>query len=254
VRISAIFANVAFRAGARGCDMADGTHPAGGAARTRWGLRHEAARDTNRIEAFSDAVIAIMLTLLAIELLQFDVGQAKKIGLLPALAAKWPSYFAFGLTFLVIGQIWITHHNLWRYIARVDQGIAILNLLLLAFVAITPFAAQLLAESLAELPRRQQSEAAAFYSAVMLGQAISFNLVLWWSHWQQLCYEEVDDALHRAIIRRYLFGPILYAAALGLSFVTPAAGLACYVGVILLYLWPGPGDLPKGRERADKAP
>ncbi len=222
--------------------------------RPRWSLRNEAARDTARIEAFSDAVIAIMLTLLAIELLRFDVDKARQVGLFPALAENWPAYFAFSLTFLVIGQIWMTHHNLWRYIARVDQGIAILNLLLLAFVAITPFAAQVLAESLAQLPGTEQRHAAAFYSAVMLGQALAFNLVLWWSHWQKLCYEEVDDALHRAILRRYLIGPVVYAAALALSFYSPVAGLACYLGVILAYLWPGAGDLPSGSERADKAP
>ena len=221
---------------------------------SRWNLRNEAARDTARIEAFSDSVIAIMLTLLALELLRFDTGRVKEIGLMPALGENWPSYFAFGLTFLVIGQIWITHHNLWRYIERVDQGIAILNLLLLGFVAITPFAAQVLAQSLAQLPIGEQRHAAAFYSAVMLGQAIAFNLVLWWSHWQKLCYEDVDDALHRAILRRYLIGPAVYAAALALSFVSPIAGLACYVGVILAYLWPGAGDLPAGRERAETAP
>jgi TMEM175 potassium channel family protein len=220
----------------------------------RWGLGHEAARDTTRIEAFSDAVIAIMLTLLAVELLQFNVEDARKIGLLPALASKWPSYFAFALTFLVVGQIWVTHHNLWRYIARVDQGIAILNLLLLAFVAATPFVAQVLAESLAQLSAAEQSRAAALYSAVMLGQAIAFNLVLWWSHYQGLCYPEVDDALHRAILRRYLIGPAVYAVALVASFVSPIAGLACYLGVIIAYLWPGPGDLPAGKDHADIAP
>jgi uncharacterized membrane protein len=217
----------------------------------RWSLGRESARDTTRIEAFSDAVIAIMLTLLAVELLQFNVSDARRVGLLGALAKNWPSYLAFGLTFLVVGQIWITHHNLWRYIARVDQGIAILNLLLLGFVAVTPFVAQVLAESLASLASAGQSRAAALYSAIMLGQALAFNLILWWSRWQRLCYPEVDDALHRAILRRYMIGPTVYALAVGVSFVHPVAGLACYGGVILAYLWPGPGDLPPGRAKAD---
>jgi uncharacterized membrane protein len=220
----------------------------------RWDLDHEAARDTSRIEAFSDAVIAIMLTLLAIELLQFDPAVARRVGVWETLISNWPSFFAFGLTFAVVGQIWITHHNLWRYIERVDQGIAILNLLLLVFIALTPLAAQVLAQSLAELPVDQQKQAAAFYSAIMFGQAIAFNLVLWWSHWQKLCYQDVADVLHRAIRRRYLIGPIIYAAAFALSFYNPVAGLACYGIVILAYLWPGAGDLPAGRHKADRAP
>ncbi|MBB3475744.1 TMEM175 family protein [Sphingomonas sp. BK345] len=216
----------------------------------RWRPGHEPARDTSRIEAFSDAVIAIMLTLLAIEMLQFDPVLARRVGLINALTQKWPSYFAFLLTFLVIGQIWITHHNLWRYVERVDQGISIINLLLLAFVALTPFGAQLLAESLVDLPRDQACIAAALYSSIMLGQAVAFNLLLWWAHRQCLLHDDVDDDLYRAIARRYLFGPALYAAALLLSFFSPQVGLACYLGVILLYLFPGAGDLPSGRVSA----
>jgi uncharacterized membrane protein len=223
------------------------------AASPRWRSGHEASRDTVRIEAFSDAVIAIMLTLLAIQLLEFDPALARRVGLVEALRHKWPSYFAFILTFLVIGQIWITHHNLWRYIARVDQGISIINLLLLAFVAITPFGAQLLAESLVDLPRDQACVAAALYSAMMLGQAVTFNLLLRWAHWQRLLDERVDGELYRAIARRYLLGPAIYMAALLLSFVSPQAGLACYVGVVLLYLVPGAGDLPSGRAGARPA-
>ena len=220
----------------------------------RWRRGQEAARDTTRIEAFSDAVIAIMLTLLAVELLKFDPAMARRLGLLRALGQGWSSYCAFALTFLVVGQIWITHHNLWRYIARVDQGISILNLLLLVFVAVTPFAAQVLANGLLDLSGPSKGLAGAFYSAVMLGQALAFNLILWWARRQDLLYDEVDESLFRAMARRYLFGPAIYATAFAVSFVSPIAGLACYIGVVLLYFLPGAGDLPPGRQQAPEAP
>jgi uncharacterized membrane protein len=219
--------------------------------RPRWRPGREPARDTSRIEAFSDAVIAIMLTLLAVELLKFDPAAARDIGVAAVLARRWPSYLAFGLTFMVVGQIWMTHHNLWRYIARVDQGLAILNLILLMCISVTPFAAEVLADSFADLPAREQSLAAGLYSSVMLGQAVAFNLILWWSRWRGLLLEAVDDDLYRAIARRYRIGPLIYAAALGLGFVQPALGLTCYLGVILLYLLPGAGDLPAGPDNAD---
>lgn len=217
-----------------------------------WTPDHEASRDTTRIEAFSDAVIAIMLTLLAVELLQFDAAAARRDGLAAALVGQWPSYFAFALTFLVVGQIWMTHHNLWRYIARVDQGVGVLNLLLLLSVSAIPFAAKVLAASLAGLPPGVQKLATGIYSATMLAQAIAFNLILWWARRRDLL-ERVDDRLFRAIARRYLGGPAIHTGALVLAFVSPRLSLACYLGVVALYLWPGAGDLPAGRARAPTA-
>jgi len=145
-----------------------------------------------------------MVTPLAVELLDFDPQAAREMGLLPALGQKWPSYLAFALTFLVVGLTWTTHHNLWRYIGRVDQGICLLNFLLILFITATPFAAQVLADSFAELARPERGRAAGLYLAVMLGQAIAFNLILWWARWRQLFREEVDDSLHRAIAHRFL--------------------------------------------------
>jgi uncharacterized membrane protein len=209
-----------------------------------WKPGREAPRDSNRIEAFSDAVIGIMLTLLAVELLQLDYGEMRKVGLIATLEQKWTSYGAFALTFLVVGQIWMTHHNLWRYIARVDQGISVLNLLLLLIVCTIPFSAKILAESFGSLSAGDQSIAAILYSATMLGQALAFNAVLWWSRWRRLLDERMSDALFRAIAIRFLAGPALYAVALATAAWAPKAGLACYLGVVLLYLWPGAGDLP----------
>lgn len=65
-----------------------------------------------------------------------------------ALAHEWPAYLAYTISFLIIGQVWLTHHNMWRYTARVDQVLLFLNLLLLLFVAVIPFAAALLAAHL----------------------------------------------------------------------------------------------------------
>ena len=76
----------------------------------RFARSSEIARDASRVEAFSDAVIAIVLTLMAVELLQFGPDGR---GLPAALAHEWWAYLAYVITFAVVCQVWLTHHNMW---------------------------------------------------------------------------------------------------------------------------------------------
>lgn len=103
--------------------------------------------DTNRIEAFSDAVMAIAITLLVIELAVPHLKDYPEgTTLFGALLEQWPSYVAYAISFLVLGETWANHHNRFRYIARTDHVLLFLNLLFLMFYALTPFSAALLAE------------------------------------------------------------------------------------------------------------
>jgi uncharacterized membrane protein len=90
-----------------------------------------------RVEAFSDGVIAVAITLLALDLRVPD--PAAHGGLAHALAAQWPNYAAYLVTFLTIGIIWINHHAMLRRLVSVDHTILVLNLLLLLTVVILPF-------------------------------------------------------------------------------------------------------------------
>ncbi|MGW3626965.1 TMEM175 family protein [Streptomyces sp. NPDC000880] len=84
-----------------------------------------------------------------------DVGlvpeEAGGEGLGAARLHEWPGFFAYVISFLIVGQIWLTHHNMWRYVERVDQTLLALNLALLLFVAPFPWTASLLAELAAEM-------------------------------------------------------------------------------------------------------
>jgi uncharacterized membrane protein len=144
---------------------------------SRWSVGRERQRGTERLEAFSDAVIAIMLTLLSLQLLEFDPRAIERAGIAQTLLHQWPAFLAFLLTFLVVGQIWVTHHNLWRYIDKTDQGLLVVNLILLLFVAVIPFAARLLAEAMKSFDTANGRLAAGSYAAISLGQAISFRRV-----------------------------------------------------------------------------
>ena len=93
-------------------------------------------RSTTRLEAFSDGVFAITITLLILEI----KPPTDYNNLLDDLAALWPSYLAYAVTFLFIGQVWVNHHVMFDHIRTADRGILLLNTLLLMVVAFLPFA------------------------------------------------------------------------------------------------------------------
>ncbi|MCW2870179.1 MAG: hypothetical protein JWL99_1499 [Streptomyces oryziradicis] len=130
--------------------------------------------ESGRVEAFSDGVFAIAITLLVLEI-KVPEGAADRLW--SALGEQWPSYAAYAVTFLVIGIMWVNHHTVFVYIARVDRTLLFLNLLLLMGVAALPWPAGLLA---AYLRDGHASQAAAIvYSAFMVYHALTFQ-ALWW--------------------------------------------------------------------------
>ncbi|MGC5306969.1 TMEM175 family protein [Micromonospora zamorensis] len=199
-------------------------------------------RDASRTEAFSDAVIAIVLTLMAVELLQLGPEQAREHGVAAALAHEWPAYLAYVITFAIVGQVWLTHHNMWRYVARVDQLLLVFNLLLLLFVAAIPFTASLLAQNLRGTVADQRLTAALYVGAV-LGEALFFNLSWWWARRRGLLRADLDPRLARAVSRRFMVGPVLYVVAFSLVFINPVLSLCAYLLLVGVYLVPGPGDV-----------
>jgi TMEM175 potassium channel family protein len=90
----------------------------------------------NRLEAFSDGVFAIALTLLVIEIRPPEVHGE---GLASALWAQWPSYLAYLVSFLTIGVVWLNHHRIFQQIFQVDGPLLVLNLKVLLWMALVPF-------------------------------------------------------------------------------------------------------------------
>ena len=99
-----------------------------------------------RLEAFSDGVIAVAITLLALELPVPDPEAGRSLA--HQLVARWSSFAAFVVSFLTIGIIWINHHAMLRRLARVDHGTLVLNLVLLLSVCLLPFSTALMADYL----------------------------------------------------------------------------------------------------------
>jgi len=188
---------------------------------------------TNRVEAFSDGVMAIAITLLVLEL-KVPVGVAEG-GLLGALLDRWPSYAAYLAAFLTIGIIWLNHHTLLTTIARFDSRLHWLNLFLLFTVATMPFPTALVADYVGEGGTNASIAAAAYgLLATLMGLPWSFMLRHLADHPELLerGYRPEDA---RAEIRRGWIGVPIYAAATLISFVQPLAALALYVAISALY-------------------
>jgi uncharacterized membrane protein len=162
--------------------------------------------ETARIEAFSDGVFAIAITLLILEL-QVP-PQTPHGGLRAALVDLWPSYLAFLASFMTIGIMWLNHHRLFTLIDKKDDGLIAFNLLLLLGITWLPFPTALLAEHLLG-PHVDQQTAALVYAASFLAIAIVFNLMWRYACRARIVHEDLNVAL---ITRQYALGPIMYAA------------------------------------------
>jgi uncharacterized membrane protein len=158
-----------------------------------------------------------------------------------ALLDEWPSFFGYGLSFIVIGIMWMNHHEMFRDIERVDHWLMVANLLLMLTVSFIPFPTAVLAETLQDSDGLRT--ATLLYGGTFTVNAIFFN-ALWLhavSRKEALLDHHVSAARISRRTRRFMIGPAAYGLTIPLCFVTPWAALALYVGYALLYLLPS-GD------------
>ena len=185
--------------------------------------------ETGRVEAFSDGVFAIAITLL---ILAVGIEHVPQGDLSEELLDLWPAYLAYGFSFLTIGIMWINHHSLFRHFARVDRVLLLLNILLLMMIAFVPFPTLVVAE-FARSDTNGQA-AALLYGIVMTTTAIFF-FVLWMYGSRRLLRPDADSREVTGITRSYLPGAPLYGTATLLAFVSPTASLVMYAAIALFY-------------------
>ena len=162
---------------------------------------------TARVEAFSDAVLAIAITLLILEIKVPRESEAAE--LTRALVQLWPSYLAFVTSFCTIGMMWLNHHRLFALIKRADEALVMINMALLLAITWVPFPTALLAQ---HLRGSGQTVAAIVYSGTFLFISMIFN-VLWWYAMRSGRVPHISEAPH-PITRQYAAGPPLYAVML----------------------------------------
>jgi uncharacterized membrane protein len=200
--------------------------------------------DTVRLEAFSDGVFAIAITLLVLEIrVPEPEATAHSGGLVHALAALWPSYLGYLISFVTIGIMWANHHALFKYIRRCDRYFLIVNVVFLMCIAFVPFPTAVLAQYLPVVEGRRA--AVAYYSATFVLTAIAYNALWWYAAWgRRLLAHDADPVAVRTIGRRYALGPASYGVSLALAFVNVWASLAVHGVLAGFYLLP---ERPSGR-------
>jgi uncharacterized membrane protein len=202
-------------------------------------------KETGRLEAFSDGVFAVAITLLVLNIRTPDI-LLDDARLWHELLNQWPKLAAYVTSFATIGIMWLNHHRLFVHIKRINTVLVLLNLLLLLVIVFIPVPTALLADY---VTRPDQHVAAIIYSSTCFLMACCFN-VLWRyaSYRHRLLGKNVDTRAVIAISRQYLFGPLVYLITFALSWVsTPGTIIASFV-LALFFAVPGrpPRPLPAG--------
>jgi uncharacterized membrane protein len=186
--------------------------------------------ETGRVEAFSDGVFAIAITLL---ILAVGIEQAIATGDLgEQLLDLWPAYLAYAASFLTIGIMWVNHHAVFRQFARVDRPLLLLNVLLLMLIAFVPFPTRVVADHAQSGDDRQA--AALLYGTTMTITAILFFCV-WIYGSRHVLRPDADRREITGITRSYLPGAPIYATATLLAFVNSVASLVMFAAIALFY-------------------
>ncbi len=161
-----------------------------------------------RLIFFSDAVFAIAITLLALDIrLPPGTEAFSDAELCAALLGIWHKYLAYGISFFVIGTLWIGHHRKFRFIQRYDNRLLMLNLLMLMAIAFVPFPSSILSE--------YSGRTATIFYALIMALAALFGAAIWW--YAARHNRLIDPHLDVKVRRRQFISPLATAAAFLLS-------------------------------------
>jgi uncharacterized membrane protein len=188
--------------------------------------------EKNRLEAFSDGVFAVAITLLALDLAVAGPGHGS---LAHQLSGHWPSYAAYVVSFYVIGITWVNHHTLFKSFATTDRTLLFLNLTLLLFIVAIPFGTATMAAYLRG-GGTDAHLAAALYAGVLEGMALSFSAIFVWSiRNDERRHEPLPTGTVKRALLRFSIGALVYLVAIAVAFVSAPAALGLIALVAVYY-------------------
>jgi uncharacterized membrane protein len=188
--------------------------------------------ESNRVEAFSDGVLAIAITLLVLDLRTGDhSGQVKH-----DLLAQWPTYLAYVASFLYIGVVWVNHHSLFNRIANVDSGLLWCNLGLLLTASVLPFPTAELAFAMGQGTRGDKITALVLYAAISAAMALTWLIMFTYLHRHpQLLRPGVTADFFRTERLRAVAGMIAPFVPVLIGLLSPLTALAVMVATPVFY-------------------
>jgi uncharacterized membrane protein len=206
--------------------------------------------DRSRLEAFSDGVFAVAITLLALDLTVPGNGHGP---LVEQLNEKWPAFLAYLISFFMIGIVWVNHHVLVRSIMKVDRMLLFLNLVLLLFVVLIPWATSTEASYFPDNGWDARL-AMVLYAGVFLGMSIGFAAIFEWTLHGERVYQPLPWERHWAARARFVGGGLVYVIAIIVATFNAVAAFVLIALVAVYYIVentpasPGPdgsaGDQP----------
>ncbi len=192
--------------------------------------------DRSRLEAFSDGVFAVAITLLALNLTVAGPGNGPKYpSLTDQLQAHWPAFLAYLISFFMIGIVWVNHHALVRTITSVDRTLLFLNLVLLLFVVLIPFATATVADYLTK-NTWDANVAMALYGGVFLGMSIGFGSIFEWTLHGRRVYQPVPPEKRWAARARFVGGGLVYVVAIIVALFSAIASFVIIALVAVYYI------------------
>jgi uncharacterized membrane protein len=193
---------------------------------------------TGRLETFADGVFAIAITLLVLGIHLPEPHAA----LWDALRAQWPALLAYVISFLTIGIMWISHHQMFTVIGRSNMTFAFINVVFLMVVAFVPYPTQVLADRIGS--GVDATGATLLYGGVMVGIAIMFNAI--WAYAARgpgrLLRTDLDRRAIEEGARGYRYGPPGYVLITLLAFISPILSLAGFAAFAVYWVLPKSGS------------
>ena len=190
---------------------------------------------TNRLEAFSDGVMSILITIMVLEL------KAPHDPTPASLASLWPTFFAYILSFLIIAIYWVNHHNLIHLVTRVDSVILWANINQLFWISLIPWVTVYLGDNHA-LPFP-----VALYAAVSTAGAVSFFLLrasIARHHHHELEFKR----LNKRMVRKNVIAILIYVAAIVVAFIYTPLALVMIALPAVMYFLPERGHEKLGHQ------
>ncbi len=192
---------------------------------------------TNRIEAFSDGIFAIAMTLLVLQITVPEIPQALVAVELPKkLLELWPTkLLSYAMSFVIIGIYWVSHHIIFHYIKRSDPVLLWLNILFLMCISFIPFPTALIGQYV------KQKISVIIYCSTLGVTGLVLQLIWWYATSNhRLVDSDLNPRIVSMIVRRNLAAPFIYLLLIGISFVSIEVSIALLFVVPMLYIIPSP--------------